>query len=186
MKALMALCIIGAVAYTLPASAKETLGTFATNLASLRDDCAKQAQSARDTNTKAEFEAQLDSQKEQYQAKLDAQVYAVGHGGRETTQYYLDRSMAASRRDAAKSKAISDQLMAGEQAVKQCVADAEQKGKNAYAYYKDNRADRKQDKNAESLIVAWMSNLEEISVDTPQGSDATKTAWNTERIKAQL
>jgi len=186
MKVFAALCASIAIIYAVPGIAGESLSTFATNLALLRNDCAKQAQAIRDANQQATFKEQLDLESDQQKARLDAQVYAVGHGSRETTQYYLDRSMAASKKDAARSEAISNQFKAGIQATKQCVIDAKQKGKNAYAYYKDNRENRKQDGEAQSLIVAWMANLEEISVDNPQGTESTKTAWNTERIKAQL
>jgi hypothetical protein len=186
MKALAALCATIAFAYAAPVFAKESLATFASNLAILRDDCAKQAQTVRDADQQARFKEQLDMSLDQQKAKLDAQTYAVGHGGHETTQYYLDQSMAAAKKDVVRSDAISGQFKTGEQAVKQCVVDAQQKGKNAYAYYKDNRENRKQDGEARSLMVAWMANLEEIGADNPQGTDATKSAWNTARIEAQL
>lgn len=167
-------------------SAKETLSTFATNLSSLRDDCAAKAEQSRNDDFKARSDAEMASKSDNLQASLDARVYAVGHGSHETYQYYLDRSLNDAKKDAERYKEIAQNSANEAQSVKQCISDAKEKGKNAYAYYKDNRANKKLDKDAETLVITWMSNLEEISMNTPQGGESTRAAWNAARIKAQL
>lgn len=162
------------------------INDLATELSSLRDNCANQADVAKSSFMTAEYKNSLDSQLATDTARMDARVYRVGHGGRETTQYLADRIQEEHAKVEQQHKKIVDKMDADTKSVIACVADAENQGKMKYSAFKASHKKKPQLSEAESLMTAWLTNLKEISTDHPQGSDETSAAWKTAKSHAEI
>lgn len=168
------------------AVAPSSLENLASNLTALRDACSQQAQKAKSDFSTATFQESLQLDADRDQAQMDARVYAVGHGNRQTQTYLLDRLQENSANQAARSKVISDKLSTDKQAVQACVADAREKGRAGYSSFKSDPKNKRLFGEAESLTTAWLTNVDEITTDQPQGGDASKANWNTAKSHAEL
>ncbi|WP_130617977.1 hypothetical protein [Dyella amyloliquefaciens] len=162
------------------------LGELLSSLASMRNECAQQAQKARDDFSTATFKAHLDADTGRTQAQMDARVYGVGHGSRETQQYFIDRLKANSDAQAQTLKNISDKYSSDKQSSLACIDEAKQHGKEEYKAFKADPKNKRALPDAESLMTAWLSNMDEITPDQSQGSEATKANWNTAKAHAEL
>lgn len=163
------------------------ISDLASLLSAKRDNCADMAQKAQSAFSTTAFQDSLTAQTEATRAQSDAQVYGVGHGGRETTQFLLARMQQSAADQAARAKANSDKLATSKQDVQQCVSDAEATGKSAFSDFKAAHVKHKPDvAEAESLTTAWLVNLDEISTEHPQGGDISKAAWASAKAHASL
>jgi hypothetical protein len=161
------------------------ISEFSASITSLRDTCAKQAKDVSNADALAQYQSAIDRKTALNQAQIDAQVYgASGNGSRETRDYAIERMQEASQGSDAKDAKIADKVKTDTAAVLACVANAEGQGK---ALYSDFKKHHKRDASAaESLMTAWLTNVDEISFSAPNGSDATNSAWNTAKTHAEL
>jgi hypothetical protein len=113
-------------------------------------------------------------------------VYAVGHGNRETTQFLMDRMQQDSVAQADRAKTNSDRLAAARMEVQQCVSDAETAGKAAFASFKADPKHKSAVSEAEQATTTWLVNLQEISIEHPQGGDISKENWAAAKARASL
>jgi hypothetical protein len=100
-------------------------------------------------------------------------------------QFLEDRlaSDQAARND--KDKAIEDAYQAASQKVAQCVTDAVQQGKTDYVTFKTHA--RKADlAEAEALMTAWLTNVREISTNSPEGGSDSAAAWKAAKSHAEV
>jgi hypothetical protein len=177
--AALSVCAMSAVCA--PASG---LASLSAALAGIRENCATQAHDANFAFNTAQYKQTLDAQLAQQQAETDAQVYGIGHGRNETRDYLLSRMQENVQADGAKTQQISDKAASDKQLVQACVASAEQQGKALYSDFKRNH--KREASAAESLMTAWLTNVDEITFDRPRGSDATDAAWKTAKAHAEL
>jgi hypothetical protein len=168
------------------ASSPGSLDELVSGLTALRDNCSQKAQQAKSDFSMATFKEGLTEDADRQQATMDARVYAVGHGDRETTAYLANRLQENSANQAQRSKAISDKLAADKQAVQACILDARERGKANYSSFKADPKRKRYLSEAESLMTAWLTNVDEITTDQPEGSDISKANWNTAKSHAEL
>ena len=168
------------------AASPQSVAELASGLAASRDACAQQAKQVADTAALANYQATLDLQNAQLKAQMDAQVYAVGHGGRETTRYLADRLQESSSASEQTTRGITDKLATGSQAVNACVARAQEQRKIDYSAFKADKRHRADMPEAQSLMTAWLTNVAEISTDSPQGSDESLAAWKAAKAHVEV
>jgi hypothetical protein len=181
--AVLVLASFGAVA---DAAGPTNVADLATALQGQRDVCAKMAADAKDAYSLAQYQSGLDRQTAALKAKMDARVYGVGHGGRETTEYYVQQMQNADSAQDAKDKAISDKFEASTKQVAQCVSSAEQQGKATYVAFKKHHTSKSARSEAEALMTAWLANVGEISTSSPNGSDDSYADWKTAKAHAEV
>lgn len=172
----------------MPAIAATTVGLsdLVAGLQGRRDYCAQMATTARDGYSSERRQSRLDLDSALLKAKMDTQVYGVGHGGRETADYYAQQTRNAITGQSAKDEASYAQFKTKSNEVKQCLADAEQQGKADYVLFKEGKASKAVQAQAAALITAWLTNLGEISTESPNGSEVTLTAWKSEKVRAEV
>ena len=164
--------------------AQPSVSDLSAQLSNLRETCSKQASTSSEANAEAEYKSALDMKIAQSKAETDAQVYAVGHGRKETRDYLLDQYQAADQASKEESDAIAKKGKDDASAVQVCVADAEQKGKALYSDFK--RSSKRAPHAADDLMTAWLANISEISFDKPTGTSETAAAWKTAKAHAEL
>jgi len=172
----------GAAAAAQAVSFSDLVSTLSTK----RDACAEIAQKAQSDFSTAAFNDSLTAQTDAQKSRIDAQVYAVGHGNRETTQFLIARMQQDATTQADRAKANSDRLAAARTAVQQCVSDAEAAGKAAFASFKADQKHKSAVSEAEQATTAWLVNLQEITTDHPQGGDTSKENWAAAKARASL
>jgi len=160
------------------------LSDLAQTLSDMRDNCSKLSHDAHSSFSAANYQASLDSDLAQAKARNDVELYGMSHGHQEATRYMLDRLQEDAQNDVAKRKEIGDKLASDGEQVRSCVKDAEQQGKALYSTFKSHH--KRLAAAAESLVTAWYTNLDEIDVDHPDGSDETHAAWKTAQTHAEL
>lgn len=182
--AVLALALAAAIPALAVCSEPAGIGELASSLSNLRDTCSMQAQNASAAEQVAMFKAGLDAQSATTKAQMDAQVYNVGHGDRETRDFLLNRIQENNdAADAARQK-INDKAKSDAASVKECVASAEQQGKDAYIGFVKHH--KKAASDAKPLMAAWLANLDEISFDTPIGTPQTAAAWKAAKADAEV
>lgn len=188
--ALMAVLVIvptaAAIAGHAVAAPSTSLGDLVQLLSDQRDQCAEMALKAHKAYDSATFDAGLQADRDRQKAQLDAQVYGVGHGNRETTQYYAARLQENGAAQAARYAEISKKLDADREEVKACVQDALTQGKAGYATFKSDPKHKKLLGESDAVMTAWIVNVGEIATSQPQGTESTKTAWATAKAHAEL
>lgn len=177
--------VVSTSPFAFPAKSASLSG-LSTQLASLRDSCAQQAQDAKSKFSSATFKHKLQLNNDRTQVEMDVRVYAVGHGRRETEQYLLDRTQQSLDASNARTKEISDQLASDSAAVAACLEKSEADGKLAYTSFKADPKNKKKYEAAGDLAASWLANLRSISTDQPQGNAESAQAWNSAKAKAEL
>jgi hypothetical protein len=167
------------------AASQSKVDVLAASLAADRDNCAKMAKDAQSNHGLAIYQSSLDAQLDALRAKNDAQLYAMSHGSRESTEFLENRLDADQAARADTDKAIEAKYKADGQKVAQCVADAVQQGKDDYVAFRAHarKADRGE---GESLMTAWLANVREISTNSPEGSSASEAAWKAAKAHAEV
>ena len=183
-----AACVVVLSAFCISAAYAQAskLSGLASTLAGLSGACEAKAQAAKMASSTALYQNSLDSQLAIDRAQMDARVYGVGHGGRETTEYLADQLQNGQNKVEADRAKIAEKLTSDRRDVESCVSDAETQGKNRYSSFKADHKRKSDISDAESIMTAWLTNLKEISVDTPQGSEATNAAWKTAKAHAEI
>jgi hypothetical protein len=188
-KTVAAACVafaLAVVGVTAVAATPTNVADLASALQGQRDVCAKMAADAKDAYSLAQYQSGLDRQTAALKAKMDARVYGVGHGSRETTEYYIQQMQNANSAQDSKDKDVSDKFQASTKQVAQCVSDTEQKGKTTYVEFKKHHAGKSARAEAEALMTAWLANVSEISTGAPNGSDASYAAWKAAKAHAEV
>lgn len=170
----------------LNAATPDSLSGLSEQLTAYRDACSKQAASANAEYSSAQYKASLDMDVAATQAKMDARVYAVGHGRRETRDFMLARLQQDQAAQEQQSNRIADKMKADSDSVKACVANAAQEGKAVYSDFRNSHRKADARAAAETLMTAWLTNLEEISFSAPNGSAATNAQWKTAKTHAEI
>ncbi|TAM57205.1 MAG: hypothetical protein EPN49_15810 [Rhodanobacter sp.] len=180
--------LLGVVLLTSPfvamCASKSGLTDLSASLSGLRDTCANQASSASSAEADAQFKSVQDLKTAKFKVQMDSQVYGIGHGSRETRDYMLQQMQSAQQNFEAQSDSIAAKGKSDASDVLACVADAEQKGKALYSDFK--KRNKHAASAAESLMTAWLANVDEITFDTPNGSSSTAEAWKTAKTRAEL
>lgn len=179
--ALAALCC-----QPLYAAAPDDLSGLASQLAGYRDACATQAATANIDYSTAQYQASLDMGVAATQARMDAKVYRVGHGSKETRDFQLARLHGDTSAQGQKLQQIEAKKDADSKQIVACVAGAEQRGKAAYADFIASHHGKRAKGDAAALMTAWLTNMEEITFDTPHGSAATDAQWKTAKSHAEI
>lgn len=186
----MKVCIAAALALAVAspgAAAASGVTTLLPQLTKLRDHCAQIAKKAADKHALDQYQVGLDLQLAQTQAQMDARVYGVGHGSRETRDFYLSRLQSATDQSTRTDNKIAAEYAKSGDDVAACVKSAESDGRFAYTSFKSEKGNKPSAKiDAESLMTAWLANLEEISLTSPDGSDGTSAQWKTAKARAEV
>jgi len=159
---------------------------LASQLAGYRDACATQAATANVNYSSAQYQASLDADVAATKARMDTQVYAVGHGSRETRDYQVSRLQGDVDAQGQKLQQIEAKKDADTKQISACTADAKERGKAAYADFIATHHDKQAKDAAANLLTAWLTNMEEITFDTPHGSTATSAQWKTAKAHAEV
>lgn len=187
---LMAVLVIvptaAAIAGHAAAAPSTSLSDLVSSLSSKRDGRSAKASDAHKAYDNAVFAEGLRGDTDRTQAQMDAQVYGVGHGSRETTQYLTARLQENAAAQVARYKEMSNKLDADRQDVKACVQDALTHGKDDYASFKSDPRHKKLIGEAELVMTAWIVNMGEIDTPLPEGTEATKSAWASAKAHAEL
>lgn len=169
-----------------PPAAPKSMSELSTSLSRLSDECSAKAADFAFTDHKAIYQSELDRQSAALQIRTDTQVYSVGHGNRETTEYMMDRMKTQVDNDAEASKRLAVKMEDETNQVAACITSAEDNGKALYSSFKKTRRKNQKMDEANSLMTAWLVNLRTISEKTPKGSDEASTAWQTAKANAEL
>ncbi|MGN6234979.1 hypothetical protein [Dyella sp.] len=153
------------------------LAELSVALSAKRDACAQMAQTASNKADAAFLQVDLDRDTARRQVEMDTDVYRVGHGNSQTTDYMLQRMREAADASAQQTERVAAQVAADRKAVKQCVADALLAGKGQFSAFKADKKHKSQLAAAETLMAAWLANSGEITIGKPQGSPETLAAW---------
>ncbi len=156
---------------------------FANSLEEIRGECTQIASKLSGEASNAELKQRLDSDLRRMKSRQDVQVYAVGHGRQQTTNYQLEVMKADSEADAAERQQISNQRDEGLSVVNACVEKALEKGKALYSGVKRNK---KMQEPATQLMTAWLVNTQSISFYAPSGSQDSISDWKKAKAGAEL
>jgi hypothetical protein len=144
------------------------------------------AAEAKRTHDLALYESNADLETADLKAEMDARVYAVGHGQRQTTEYYAQLLQNATAKQQAKDKVINDTFLAAGEKLKECVIELKEKGKATYVNFKKRSVNATVISQAETLMTAWLANVNEISTAAPNGEDPSFTAWKAAIAQAEV
>lgn len=176
-----------AVATAAHAGEHQALNVLLPRLVQFHDRCSDMAQKAHDKYALAQYKSGLDLETGQNKARLDAQLYGIGHGGRETRDYYLERSQEELEKNMQADKQIKAEYESAKRSVQACVQTSETEIRHAYAGLKESKGIKRADlEEAEDLVTAWLANMDEISPDTPQGSESNAARWKAAKARAEL
>lgn len=187
MKVLFATCI--ALMFSGSAWAGDSATTvqeLSVALSQKRDACAQLAQDASNKADAAFLQVDLDRDTAHRQVEMDTDVYSVGHGRSQTTEFMLQKMREAAAASAEQSQRVADQVSIDRRAVEQCVSDALAAGKAEFSTFKANKKHKQNLPEAESLMTAWIANSSEISIGKPQGSPETLASWKSAKAHAEV
>ena len=163
-----------------------SIGDLASELQTERDVCANLAKEAKKAYSLAQYQSDLDRDTAALKAEMDARVYGVGHGRRQTAEYYAQRRESLEAEQRAKDEETEDAFSSAGETVAQCLVALEQKGKDKYIAFKQRHAESPVGLQAEALMVAWLTNVLEISTSEPDGGDASLAAWKAAKAHAEV
>ena len=169
-----------------PPTIPKSVSELSASLSSLSEACSAKAADFASSDHRAISQSAADRQLAALQIRSDTQVYGVGHGNRETTEYMMDRMKTQADTDAEASKQLAGKMGDETNQVTACIASAEDSGKALYLGFKKARGKNQKMDEANSLMTAWLVNLKTISKQTPKGSDEASTAWQRAKAKAEL
>jgi hypothetical protein len=150
------------------AASENSLSDFASHLDGLRSTCVNQAKTARSAEAVARYKESLDDELAAHARELNL----------------VNDPESEAEASSAKSKQISDKSASDSQQVNNCVVSAEQNGKTLYSSFR--KKNPRYSKDAETLMTAWLANIDEVTFDHPIGSDLTDAAWKTAKAHAEL
>jgi len=171
---------------TASAATLTNVASLASTLQDQRNVCAKMAADAKSSYSLAQYKSGLDRQTAALKAEMDTRVYRVGHGSRQATDYYIQQMQNANNAQNAKDRATSDEFMANTKKVEECVVDAKQQGTSTYISFKEHHVSKPVRAQAEVLMTAWLANVDEINTSSPDGGDASHTAWKAAKAHAEV
>ena len=163
-----------------------TISDLASELQAQRETCSSMAMQAKKDYDFAIFQARLDRDTAALKAEMDARVYAVGHGRRQTTEYYAQLLQNVAAEQQAKDKANSDAFFAAGENVTRCIAQIKEQGKSIYVAFKQKPSSKSARHQAEALISAWLTNIDEINTSKPNGGDVSFNAWKAAKTQAEV
>lgn len=167
------------------ASAQEATGItgFANNLDALRGECVKMAFDLSGAVSLAQTKAESESYLRRLKSRQDVEVYAIGHGSRNTSNYQLQRMKEDGEADERDRQLISQQRDEGVAAVASCTQVAIEKGK---AIFSDIKRNKKVRNAATDLMTPWLVNTQSISFFAPDGSRESRNDWEKAKAAAEL
>ena len=167
-------------------AAKETAADLASTLQTQRDVCTTMAAQAKSAYDLAQFKAGLERDTDALKVKMDARVYGVGHGSRQTAEYYAQRLQSVMAEQQVKDKATADDFRSAGEKVDQCLTALKEQGKATYVAFKARNVDKSVRTQAETLMTAWLANINEINTGSPNGSDSSFTTWKSAKVQAEV
>lgn len=181
------LFFIAAIAATATAApAPRNSSELAVSLSNLRETCVVLAKDLRGKEETESYKRRLDRDLASQRVRNDVQLYSIGHGRSQTSQYMLDRMKS----QADDERLISDKAIetsnARDQEVEACRTGALAKGKDAFAGFKKAKRPRADADAATDIMASWMVNVETISLSSPVGTDASEADWKKARSRAEL
>lgn len=162
------------------------IGGLASRLQHERDVCATMANEAKQAYSLSQYQSGLDRETAALKAEMDARVYGVGHGRRQTAEYYAQRLEAAEAEQRAKDEEAAAAFSTSGTEVAQCVVALKQTGKDVYVSFKQKHAKSPTLTQAGALMAAWLANVDEISTSMPNGGDASLAAWKAAKAQAEV
>ena len=159
------------------------IASFANSLEEIRGECSQAASKLSGDFGTAELKQRLDSDLRRMKSRQDVQIYAIGNGRQQTTNYQLDRMKADSEADANDRQQLAKQRDEGSATVDACVETALEKGKTLYTTVK---RDKKMREPATQLMTAWLVNTQSISFYSPSGSPQSNNDWKKAKASAEL
>ena len=165
---------------------QNSIGDLASELQTERSLCASMAREAKQAYSLAQYKSGLDRDTAALKAEMDARVYGVGHGRRETAEYYAQRLQILEAEQHAKDKDAADAFSTAGEKVAQCLVALKQKGKDRYVAFRQRHTKSSVRLQAETLMSAWLANVDEISTSSPDGGDASLAAWKAAKAHAEV
>ena len=159
------------------------VASFANSLEEIRGECSQMASKLSGESSTAELKQRLESDLRRMKSRQDVQLYAIGHGRQQTTNYQLEVMKADSEADADERQQISKQRDEGLSVVNACVEKALDKGKALYSGVKRNK---KMQESVTQLMTAWLVNTQSISFYSPSGSQESNSDWKKAKAGAEL
>jgi hypothetical protein len=158
------------------------LGALAESLEGIGKKCHDLASEYGSANKSELFKAELDEKLESQRMRNDVDVYSVGHGRQQTTQYMLSRmqQQAEAAANASSQRAAVFEQRAKE--VESCTVSAAAEGKALYA----SRPAKAKTASASDLMSAWLVNIESVTSQWPDGRDESRQVWEREKSRAEL
>lgn len=187
MKLIFSVCIVLAVVGPArPSDSVTTVQDLSVALGQKRDACANLAQEASNKADAAFLQVDLDRDTARRQVEMDANVYGIGHGRSQTTEFMIQKMREAAAASEEQTKRVSDQVTSYRHEVEQCVSDALVAGKALFSTFKLDKKHKKSLPEAETLMTAWIANSSEISIGKPQGSPETLAVWKSAKAHAEV
>lgn len=167
------------------ASAQEIVSTaiFANNLEEIRGECSTMASELSADAALADTKNSSESYLRRLKTRQDVELYAIGHGRRQTVDYQLERMRADSEADANERQQIVAKRDEGSAAVRACIEKAVEKGKTLYSGVKRNK---QIEESATQLMTSWLVNTRSVSFYSPSGSQDSNNDWKKAKAAAEL
>ncbi len=164
----------------------KNISELATTLGEASDPCSSKAKEFNHAEEMARFKNESDKLSNEQEMQTNVELDRIRQGNSHADTYKVELLQQQLQRDGDIAIQDATRIVAEASQIDACLQSAEIAGKEAYSGYKKTHPKKNAIDEAALLMAAWLVNLKTVSVSFPQGTDVTRTSWESAKARAEI